>query len=72
MPDLSISQLLIFFVVVGVIFVAVTLITGVAMIEGQDEGIDRRKEPVDYWLFLSIFIMLIAFAVGALMNLNSN
>jgi hypothetical protein len=66
------SQTLIFFVVIGTAYVVITLATGEAAIDGQDEGIDRRKQPVNYWLWVSFFALLVVGAIVAIISLNSN
>jgi hypothetical protein len=38
----------------------VTLWTGRAEIEGQDEPIDRRKNPLEYWALILVVIILSA------------
>lgn len=72
MPDVTFSEMLAFFLAVSCIYLVITLVTGEAAIEGQDEGIDRRKNPVAYWLLVSIFVLFTAGAAFALITLSQN
>jgi accessory gene regulator protein AgrB len=64
--------LLLLFVICGVIFVMYALATGKMDVEGQDDPVERRRQPAAYWFMIVLFVFLIASSVDSLFNPGSN